>query len=85
MTELLRVRGAVLALLEKARGDQCVEQPAHSSLYSFNPLSIKSRILKSSLEAELDLILPEDTANSSLVDLLQREGASDVLALLWSG
>lgn len=62
----------MLALLEKARGDKYVE-PIHT-LVGVLILSIKCRILKSSLEAEVDLILPEDTANSSLVDILQREG-----------
>lgn len=82
MTELLLVRGAVLALLEKARGDKYVE-PASTLIIVLIVLFVKRRILKSSLEAEVDLILPEDAANSSLVDLLQREGIHQMLYLFF--
>ncbi|KAE9386150.1 isoleucyl-tRNA synthetase [Gymnopus androsaceus JB14] len=51
MHSLLRVRKAVLGLLEKARGD---------------------KLVKSSLEAEVDIIVPND-CDVPLVDLLKRE------------
>jgi len=52
MTELLRVRGVVLSLLEQARGN---------------------KVLKSSLEAEVYIVLPNDTAGTRLGELLRRE------------
>ncbi|KAG5645509.1 hypothetical protein DXG03_005919 [Asterophora parasitica] len=52
MSELLRVRGVVLSLLEQARGNKAI---------------------KSSLEAEVDIILPDAAIGTKLETLLQRE------------
>lgn len=52
------------------------EQISKSHTVTFVPLSLtlSFRRVKSSLEAEVDLILPDGGAGSSLAELLQREG-----------
>ena len=72
MSELLRVRGTVLSLLEKARREKYVSVlSAYTSyLFIFSP-----RRLKSSLEATVDLIVPDGAAGTELIELLSREGS----------
>ncbi|KAG6872580.1 hypothetical protein C0995_008647 [Termitomyces sp. Mi166 len=65
MAELLRVRGVVLLLLERARGNKSAAVDTSSQ---------HQRLLKSSLEAEVDIILPEGADSTNLGALLQREG-----------
>ncbi|KAG6820906.1 hypothetical protein H0H93_009680 [Arthromyces matolae] len=72
MAELLRIRGVVLLLLERARGNKSA---------SIDPSGNALRLLKSSLEAEVDIILPEGAEGTSLGSLLQREGSDDELAI----
>ena len=73
MNQLLRVRGTVLSLLEQARGDKYDLSP----LYGLTLLTRCSdhRRVKSSLEAEVDVVIPLDAAGTDLAELLQREGA----------
>lgn len=66
MAELLRVRSVVLLLLERARGNKSAVVDASNQ---------NQRLLKSSLEAEVDIILPEGADRTTLGALLQREGA----------
>lgn len=71
MNHLLRIRSVVLGTIEKARGNKCVHQ---SKLSCFWLIVIGNRQLKSSLEAEVDIIIPRDDA-SPVFELLEREGA----------
>ncbi|KAG6885563.1 hypothetical protein C0993_012806 [Termitomyces sp. T159_Od127] len=66
MAELLRVRSVVLLLLERARGNKSAVVDASNQ---------NQRLLKSSLEAEVDIILPEGADRTNLGALLQREDA----------
>jgi len=73
MEILLRLRGTVLSLLEKARKAKFVVS-CHS--YKFIDFSFFARQISSSLEAEVDIILPNDiSCRNSFVELLHREGA----------
>ncbi|KAG6887858.1 hypothetical protein C0992_010462 [Termitomyces sp. T32_za158] len=67
MAELLRVRSVVLLLLERARGNKSAAVDACNQ---------NQRLLKSSLEAEVDIILPEGADRTILGALLQREGGN---------
>ena len=74
MAELLRIRGAVLSLLEKARGDKYVLSQ-FALLRCSCRSSVISRKVKNSLEAEVDILVPDDTSEDvPLVELLRREG-----------
>ena len=74
MAELLRIRGAVLSLLEKAREDKYVLS-RHVLLRCSCRSLVISRKLKNSLEAEVDILVPDDTSEEGpLVELLRREG-----------
>jgi hypothetical protein len=55
MEILLGVRSTVLGLLEKARSDKCA-----SFFHPFSNIDLFRRLLKSSLEAEVDLIITGD-------------------------
>ena len=72
MSEVLRVRGTVPSPLEKSRGEKQVSVLSvyTSCLFVFSP-----RRLKSSLEAIIDLIVPDGTAGTELIELLSREGS----------
>lgn len=43
---------------------------------------MNNRLVKSSLEAEVDIIVPNDESNHPLVDLLRREGIDPVVHIL---
>ncbi|KAG5716151.1 Isoleucyl-tRNA synthetase [Termitomyces sp. T112] len=64
MAQLLRVRGVVLLLLERARGNKSA---------AADPSRQNQKLIKSSLEAEVDIILPEGADRTGLGALLQRE------------
>ena len=57
MDALLKIRGAILGLLEEARGEKFVQSPPLSILY----LILIYRKLRSSLEAEVDIIIPDSS------------------------
>ncbi|KAG6831068.1 hypothetical protein H0H92_012991 [Tricholoma furcatifolium] len=65
MAELLRVRSVVRLLLERARGNKSASADAVDRK--------GAQVLKSSLEAEVDIILPEGAYDTDLRVLLQRE------------
>ncbi|KAG6909906.1 hypothetical protein DXG01_014426 [Tephrocybe rancida] len=67
MVELLRVRGVVRLLLERARGNKS------AAVDPFDPANTHHKVLKSSLEAEVDIILPDGAEGTGLASLLQRE------------
>ena len=73
MQALLAVRSNVLAALETARQDKCVSSA--SGKLSLANVSV-SRLLRSSLEADIYLIMPNDAPAESedLLKLLKREG-----------
>ncbi|KAG6854411.1 hypothetical protein C0991_006953 [Blastosporella zonata] len=64
MAELLRVRAVVRLLLERARGNKSA---------AIDGTGTSHKVLKSSLEAEVDIILPNGADGTSLGALLQRE------------
>jgi hypothetical protein len=75
MSQLLRVRSVVLGLIEKARRSKYVFPLDLCKFLLLLITILRKRQLKSSLEAEVDLILPSDDGEASHVwELLQREG-----------
>jgi len=70
MASLLLVRSTVLSLLERARGAK-----SDSVLCSkFLDLICFTRQLNSSLGAEVDIIVSDDSVGNPFVDVLRREG-----------
>lgn len=41
-----------------------------------------NRLVKSSLEAEVDIIVPNDGSNHAFVDLLRREGIATIVDVI---
>ena len=74
MTELLRLREVVLSLLEKPRKNKYVLFVVlHYG--GLNHLNQRHRELKSSLMADVDIIIPNDTLESNrYIDLIKQEG-----------
>lgn len=75
MNLLLAVRGSVTGLLEEARTEKCVP-----SFTKKKQILTVYRMLRSSLEAVVDIIIPGDMASSSdlppLIKLIQEQGKS---------
>jgi hypothetical protein len=74
MAQMLRVRSVVLGLIEKARLNKYAF-PSDLLFENLKFATLGKRQLKSSLEAEVDIVIPNDDAEASQVfELLQREG-----------
>lgn len=74
MERLLAVRDTVMSLLEQARIDKYVKSP-----YIGHSLNLASRLIRSSLEAGVDVIIPGDLGSSNdgeppLLEILQEQG-----------
>lgn len=79
---LLGVRSTVLGVIEQARSNKYV---CHSSMERCMLLTLfPLRLLKSSLEAQVDIIVPHGAETSALA-LLQRESMFSYTLLIFVG